>query len=49
MLDQELRSIPDPGKEPSFERQIQLQLKYNDIRRASNHVFDIIEIMMRYR
>lgn len=49
MLEHEASRIPPVDSVEGFERQLELKLRYNDIQRAKNSAYDIIETMMRYK
>lgn len=49
MLEHEAAQIPQPDSVEGFDRQLELKLRYNDIQRAKNRAYDIIETAMRYK
>lgn len=49
MLEHEAERIPSPDSVEDFGRQLELKLQYNDIQRAKNRAYDIIETAMRYK
>lgn len=46
MLEHEAERIPSPDSVEDFGRQLELKLRYNDIQRAKNRAYDIIETAM---
>lgn len=49
MLEHEAGRLPPSDSVDGFERQLELKLRYNDIQRAKNRAYDIIETAMRYK
>lgn len=49
MLEHEAAQTPHPDSVEGFDRQLELKLRYNDIQRAKNRAYDIIETAMRYK
>lgn len=49
MLEHEAKQLPRPDSVDGFEKQLELKLRYNDIQRAKNRAYDIVETAMRYK
>lgn len=49
MLEHEANRLPSPDSVDGFEKQLELKLRYNDVQRAKNRAYDIIETAMRYK
>ena len=49
MLEHEAAQTPQADSVEGFDRQLELKLRYNDIQRAKNRAYDIIETAMRYK